>query len=342
MDETLRIEPAGEAALAYLPIGLFGGVMGLTGLSVAWRMAGGILGEFTGPVSQAIFALAAAYFVAIAVGYSIKLICAPSAVRAEFSHPVAGSLFGTVFISLLLLPLGMTAMKLGPLTGHDPRVLALSRAIWVLGAAGMLGFAWFAVVRWMSRAGQLTHATPGWVVPVVGLLDIPLAWPALQLDWPIDGLLVLSLAVGLFFGLPIFTLVFHRLRFSEPLPPALQPSLMILSAPFSVGSSCYVVVTGRTDLFASAMTLIGLFLVAAIMPQLRYLPSCCPFRVAWWAISFPLAAASISALRYATGSGPVAAAMAVVVLVISTAVILGLLLRTLFGLMRGELRTLST
>lgn len=304
-------------------------------------MAAPMLGEIAVPVSQTIFSAAAIYFIVVVLAYSIKLICAPAAVRAEFGHPIAGSLFGTVFISLLLLPLGLTSSQLGPLSGQNPSVLGLARVLWVLGAAGMLFFAWFSVVRWMSRAGQMAHATPGWIVPVVGLLDIPLAWPVLQLNWQVSDLLTLSLAVGLFFGVPIFTLVFHRLRFNDPLPPAMQPSLMILSAPFTVGSSCYVVVTGGTDLFATALTLIGLFLVAAILPQLRFLPFCCPFRVAWWAISFPLAAASISGLRYAAESGPVATALALVVLTISTVIILGLLLRTLLGLLRGELRTLS-
>lgn len=342
MDETMRIEAPGEPVLAYLPVGLFGSVMGMTGLSVAWRMAQAQLGAAAGTVSQWLFVAAILIFVCVSWAYAIKLITAPAAVRAEFAHPVAGSLFGTVVISLLLLPLGLTALDLGPVTGQDPRILALARSLWVLGAAGMLLFSWIVVIGWMSRRGQLADAAPSWIIPVVGLLDIPLAWPVLQLDWNVQGLLDLSLAVGLFFGLPIFTLVFHRLRFDEPLPHALKPSLMILSAPFTVGSSCYVVVTGRTDLFAILLTLVGLFLVAVILPQLRFLPSCCPFRVAWWAISFPLAAASISALRYAEAAGPVAAAVALLVLAISTVTILGLFLRTLFSLVRGELRTLST
>ena len=41
----------------------------------------------------------------------------------------------------------------------------------MIGAVGMALFAWFIIGRWMSDRQQVAHATPAWIIPVVGLLD---------------------------------------------------------------------------------------------------------------------------------------------------------------------------
>ena len=56
---------------------------------------------------------------------------------------------------------------------------------------------------------------------MVGMLDIPLALPLLHLPG-LHGVMVLGLAVGLFFAVPLFTLIFSRLVFEPPMPDALQ------------------------------------------------------------------------------------------------------------------------
>ena len=320
----------GRGHLEYLPVGLFGSVMGLAGLSVAWRLAQVRYGT---PhwVAPGLGLVAAAAFLALLAGYIVKLATAFEAARAEFRHPIAGNLFGTPLISLLLLPIVIA-----------PYSLVVARLSWVAGAAGMIVFAWFIVGRWMSDRQQVAHATPAWIVPVVGLLDVPLALPALGLP-PMHGLMVYALAVGLFFAVPLFTLIFSRLLFEPPLPDALQPSLLILVAPFAVGYSTYLVTAGRTDLFADALYMLTLFVLAVSLGRLRHLPVCCPFRVSWWAVSFPLAASAIAALRFADlHPGLPADAIGLAALALATVVILALLGRTVLGVLRGELRTLST
>ncbi len=330
MSETMTVVAAGRPQLDYLPVGLFGSVMGLTGLSIAWRLAHARYGAPEWP-AVALAAVAAADFVAVSAAYATKLLTAPDAVRAEFKHPIAGNLFGTILISLLLLPIVLAPVN-----------LLLAGILWATGAAGMLLFAWLMVSRWMSDRQQVAHATPAWVIPVVGLLDVPLALPGIGLS-DLHGLAVFALAVGLFFAVPLFTMIFSRLLFEPPMPDALKPSLLILVAPFAVGYSSYVVTTGQNDLFAQALYMLALFMLVVLLGQLRHLAQCCPFRVSWWAVSFPLAASSIATLRFATvDPGWFVDAIAWAVLAVATVVILGLLGRTLFGLARGELRTLST
>jgi tellurite resistance protein len=332
MSETVAQAGIGQSQLDYLPVGLFGSVMGLTGLSVAWRLALARYGgpAWLAPVPPTIGILAIVAFVATLAGYAVKALTAFHAVQAEFRHPIAGNLFGTAIISLLLLPIVLARYS-----------LIVAQATWIAGAIGMIVFAWLIVSRWMSDRQQVAHATPAWIIPVVGLLDVPLALPALELP-PMHGLTVFALAVGLFFAVPLFTLIFSRLLFEPPLPDALKPSLLILAAPFAVGYSTYSITAGLPDLFAEALYMLTLFVLAVLLGQLRHLPFCCPFRVAWWAVSFPLAASAIAALRFAAAEpGSITDAIALVLLALATLVIAALLARTLLGLARGELRSLS-
>lgn len=323
-------EPAAttQRPLEYLPVALFGSVMGLVGLSAAWRLAHAHFGL---PlfVSEWIAAAAVASFLVMSGAYAVKAIHAPDVVLAEFRHPIGASLFGTALISLLLLPLVLV-----------PVSLTLARGCWAVGAIGMLGFGWLMIDRWMSDRQQVAHATPVWIVPVVGLLDVPLAMPSLALP-PLPGLMILCLAVGLFFAIPLFTLIFSRLVFEPPLPIASQPTLLILLAPFAVGTSTYIATTGQVDLFAKGLYGLSVFMLTVLAGRLRHVVRCCPFRVSWWAVGFPLSATAIAALHIAAAEpGWASDVVALVVLTLATIVIAGLLVRTLLGVVRGELRAI--
>lgn len=320
---------SGFRDVVHLPVALFGGVMGLTGLSVCWHLAHAgygapsVIGDWMG-------VLAVLAFVAVSSGYAAKIVIAPSAVRDEFRHPVAGPLFGTVPISLMLLPILVA-----------PTFPVLAQVTWAVGAIAMLLFAWLIVRRWMAGGLDASSVSPSWMVPVVGLLDLPLAVSSLGLP-QVHGAMDLALAVGLFFAVPLFTIIFSRLAFGPPLPTALEPTLLILLAPFAVGFSAYVATTGQVDVLAQSLYMLMLFFLVLLIGRLRHLPACCPFRMSWWAVSFPLAASATTALRFAqVEPGWITDGIAMLLLGLATAVIAGLLLRTVVGIMRGELKTLS-
>ena len=177
--------------------------------------------------------------------------------RAEFAHPVAANFFATPLISLLLLPAVVA-----------PYAVALASVLWLVGTVAMCGFAWLIVSRWMSVRQQVAHATPAWMIPVVGTLNISIAGVALHLPGA-HAVCVFALAVGLFFAIPLFTLILSRLIFEEPMPQPQQPSLMILMAPFAVGFSAYLDVAGRLDLYASSLFYLAVFMFAVLAPKLH-------------------------------------------------------------------------
>lgn len=139
--------------LSYLPVALFGSVMGLTGLAVAWRFAH-VLFDTPLWIAHLIGIVALVAFSLLTIGYGIKAITDFASVRAEFNHPIAGNLFGTPLISLLLLPLLLAEFN-----------LSLARIVWVIGAVAMTLFAWLIVTRWMTVRQKTAHATPAWIVP---------------------------------------------------------------------------------------------------------------------------------------------------------------------------------
>jgi tellurite resistance protein len=321
-------EATREGTLSYLPVALFGAVMGLTGLSSAWKFADSLYGLPTW-IAGFFGGMAILAFLLVGTGYAIKAATGFNAVKAEFQHPIAGNLFGTLFISLLLIP--------NPISEYS---MIVARWIWAVGTLCMILFAWVIISRWLGRQQQPGHATPAWLIPMVGLINIPLAVPTLQI-LGLDELLMFSLALGLFFAIPLFTLIMSRLIFEKPLIVSLQPSLMILIAPFAVGFSAYVNVVGEVDRFATSLYMITIFLVSVMIGRLRYLAISCPFRLFWWAVSFPLASASVCSLRYAEHSPNFFThSVAIVLLVGVTLLLLAMSVKTIANLLKGNLKRL--
>jgi tellurite resistance protein len=329
MNQNEKSEQVKVQYLSYLPVALFGSVMGLTGLSLSWRLASQQFGVSILP-SHIIGLIAMCAFVILTIAYSIKTVSSFEAVKSEFNHPIASNLFGTPLISILLLPILISDYN-----------LALARGFWIAGTIGMTLFAWMIVSRWMSTRQQPAHATPAWIVPVVGMIDIPLAVPSLHFQ-SMHLVMIFALSVGLFFAIPLFTMILSRLMFEEPLPEGMKPILMILVAPFAVGFSAYFATFGQVDAFAQALYMLMLFIISILFGQLKNLLNCCPFKLSWWAVSFPLAASAAASIRYAMFAQTLLTnVIACVFLAIATLIILALFIRTLTGIFRGELQMLS-
>jgi hypothetical protein len=72
---------------------------------------------------------------------------------------------------------------------------------------------------------------------------------------------------------------------------------MILVAPFAVGFSAYLNVAGRLDL-RGVLFYLAVFMLTVLLPKLVRLRCCSRFHTSWWAVSFPLAAMTLAALKF--------------------------------------------
>ncbi|WP_411880909.1 SLAC1 anion channel family protein [Polaromonas sp. YR568] len=314
---------AGPYSLRQLPINLYGAVMGLAGMALAWRLAVPVFGA-PAAIGEAMGFFALAVFLAHSAGYLAKLALHPEAVRKEFTDPVSGNFFGQFAISLLLL--SCVLMPYGQ---------AFSQGLWTAGVVVTLALSVLVGSRLLKGKLAPAHMLPVWIIPGVGVLDIGVTGGHLPMAWA-GEINLLAMAVGAMVALVLWTLIIHRLAHGEPLPQGMRPSLMILMAPFAVGFLAWVNVFGEVDRFAGALFYFALFVFIVVSPKVFRRDV--PFSPGWWAISFPMAALANAAIVYAGARGGlVLHVLAALLLGLLTAALAVLTVRTLHWVFSGRL-----
>lgn len=313
----------GAYSIRQLPVNLYGAVMGLAGLALAWRLAGPAFGA-PAAVGEAMGFFALAVFIAHSAGYLAKLALHPDAVREEFTDPVSGNFFGQLAISLLLL--SSVLMPYGQF---------FAQGLWTAGVAVTLALSLLVGSRLLKGKLASDHMLPVWVIPGVGVLDIGVTGGHMPMAWA-GEINLLAMAVGTMVALVLWTLIIHRLAHGEPLPPRMRPSLMILMAPFAVGFLAWVNVFGQVDRFAGALFYFALFVFVVVSPKVFRRDV--PFSPGWWAVSFPMAALASAAIVYAQAQGgAMLHGLAGLLLAVLTLVLAVLTVRTLHWVFSGKL-----
>lgn len=303
--------------LAYFPVTLFASVMGLSGLALAWQKLDHML-SLSMPLASMFSLIAAIVFVLLCGAYALKFVRHREQVILEFHHPVKANYFPAISISLLLLSIISLMYS-----------QTLARTLFVVGALMHLSFTIVIISRWVFSDKNLNpHLTPGWFIPVVGNMLVPIvAVPMgeVEIGW-------FFFSVGIVFWLVLFTILMHRLFFLDPMPVQLAPTLFILIAPPAIGFVSYVNLNGFVDNFAQVLYGFALFITLFLLLQFTRFQRL-PFSLSWWAYSFPLASMSIASLLYyeQTQYKPVYW-VGIALLALTTVLIAGLMIRTLIAM----------
>lgn len=308
--------------LQLFPVSFFAVVMGLAGLTIAWRKAEVV---FKPPlaVSCLIEPVTVLAFALLGAIYLLKLVRHPGAVAQELKHPVKLNFFAAISISLLLL--AVVFMDGNP---------NAARRLWVTGALLHFGFTLYVVSAWIHHTHfEVAHVNPAWFIPVVGNIVAPIAgvrFYSPEISW-------FFFSVGLVFWVVLLTIVMYRLFFHAPLPERLMPSLFILIAPPAVGFLAYFNLSGAIDAFARILYYTALMLTLLLTANgLRFLRL--KFFLSAWAYSFPLAAMTIASLvmTQQLGGAPFEW-LSMVLLGVLSLVVGALLVRTLIAVVRREI-----
>lgn len=216
--------PLTRRSISQLPINLFASVMGITGLSLAWREATRTIGLPALP-GEYVGWLGTSIFLSLALGYAFKWHRHPATVAAEFAHPVQSNFFATVAIGLLL--------QSAFLNRYSP---LLSEVVWTAASALTFALAYVVARGFPGRQQSRDTTLPPLLIPGVATLDIAVTGHAMPFAWAHE-VNMLAFSVGSVIAAVFIALIFSRLRHEDPLPALARPSLMVLVAPLPSASS---------------------------------------------------------------------------------------------------------
>ena len=301
------------ARLQNFPISWFSVIMGMTGFTIAWHRAEILLVLPVRP-SFALLSLTIATFVILLAFYLIKILKYPNQVKAEYLHPIKLNFFPTVSIGLILISVALL-----------PYSNSLSLACWAVGVLLHLAFTLHVLSMWLHQNHfEVDHLNPAWFIPVAGNILVPIAGvthASPEISW-------FFFSIGLIFWVVLFTIIFYRMLFHQPLSDRLLPTLFILIAPPAAGFISWLQLTGELDAFARILYYVATFLTLMLLTQVkRFLRL--EFFLSSWAYSFPMAAMTIATyIMYEQLQLPFFKGLGVVLLVLLTLLITVLVWRT--------------
>lgn len=326
--------------LKFLMPGWFSLVMGLCGLSLAWHRAGPVLGDMANGIALVTGVLALGVFGVLLVASLLRASRYPAALADDLKHPVRHAFVAAFPVSLLLL--ATVGVALG---GAEGGLSLFWRAIWWAGSLGQFWATVWVLGRWLSpivtapgqgpgNTGLWPAVTPVLLIPVVGNVIAPLA--GLPLGY--TGWASAQFGIGAFLWPVVIALILVRRIAHSPLPDRLLPAWFIVVAPPAVIG--LVLAQMQAPLVAvQALWGLALFFVLWVLPVLKRAIAQ-PFGVAFWALSFPLAAFTTLTLRLVELQGATGGALqmaGVLLLAATSMVVLWLGFATVKGLRDSSL-----
>jgi tellurite resistance protein len=299
--------------------------MGLAGLALAWAAAVPTMGPAAEWVARGIGGVAALLFLVLLVLFSRRGQLYPEALTADLLHPVRHAFIATITVALILLATLGTALF---------GVSVVWESLWLIACVLQFAVTVWVLSRWWNGNNiggfQWPGITPVLIIPVVGNVLAPLAGvPLGQQEWA-----AVQFGVGVFLWPVVLTLILARIGVHGLWPDRLLPTGFITVAPPAV-IGLALLRFEAAPVWAQGCWGIALFFLLWAAQVLRPMLAQ-PFSMAWWALSFPLAAFAALTLRLAPTGQPFTF-LAMPVLALTTLVIGALCLWTVRGLQRGTL-----
>ena len=265
-------------------------------------------------------ALSILLFIVIFIPWILRWFLHYDAVKKDLHHPVFGSFYPTMPISLIII--GIALEKAGPLFMAEETLLPILQFLWF---AGTMGIAYFSLtilnINFMKADVDPKIANLGWLIPPVSALIVPILGGSLSVEYAGTTIgtinLVASLiflGIGILLFIFVFNAVFSRYLFHDILPAHLAPTIWIGIAPTAILTIIAVkflepilvffkassVVTEVLSVVSKAMA-VGLWsfaflwlILAIVVTKEHHKKIKIPFAMSWWAFTFPLGSFIVS------------------------------------------------
>lgn len=345
-----------HSKLAHFPIMLFASVMGIGGLTLAFKKASvafGINADFVDLSANfaqnqmqnhpqnltnlseifecvsVILGFASLMIFALLLGiYGLKIATHFAQFRAEATHQVKINFLSAIPIGALII-----ITFLGAFNDSESVLFALQIAFYV-SAFLQLFLSIFVINFWFVNAMKRHLLSPAWFIPIVGNLIVPLAGHSAKISPEFS---LFFFAIGCFFWLILTALITSRLIFEESLESKFLPTLFIFIAPPSIFVVDFVALFGVHSTLSLVAYFIALFFML-LMLSLAKAFTRISFALSWWAFTFPLCAFSIASFEVFLGFGSALYMLfGLFGLVLATFAVLFVAYKTLIAMSKGKI-----
>jgi tellurite resistance protein len=283
------------------PPAIFPVILGLVGLSHAWRGLGPAFGVPTG-FAEILLGGAAALLAFFSLSYLAKLIARPAVLMEDLKSPPGRAGLSAMSMAFIVLSVGLLPYG------------EVARYVWWFGILLHVVIVSFVVKAIAKTPPEGRSVTPFQLLPFVGLSTTPLAGVALGYTLLSQVFTYISLAA---FAVILFQLITKFIRTRPPEP--LRPPYAIILAPLSLFGMAFGQF-GPESLFFSFYVLawggaLALLIFAKWVTKAGFTPM-------WGSFTFPLATfTNINLMAMAKGYGMVASVGAIAGALIGTVVI---------------------
>ncbi|HUX22125.1 MAG TPA: tellurite-resistance/dicarboxylate transporter [Spirochaetia bacterium] len=238
-------------------------------------------------------------FVILLVPWTLRWILYPKETLADLHHPVMANFFPTVSAGLIVLALDFIVI------GQN---FELGAILWAIGSVVTIFFSILTpYFMFTSTSTRLDHMNPGFFIPPVALLVIPLGGGLLlpHLSANLVPIVVLfnffGLGAGFFLYLALLAITLYRFILHEPLPAALAATVWINLGPLGAAAVGLIniakatpFITMKEPYFVAALLIWGFalwWLMMAVVMSLHYIGRMkFPYGLSWWGFTFPTGA----------------------------------------------------
>ncbi|ACM93790.1 C4-Dicarboxylate transporter [Nautilia profundicola AmH] len=223
--------------------------------------------------------------------------------KDDLFHPIISSFYPTIAVAFLVIAGGYIIIL------HNTQ---LAEIFWFLGTLLMIAFAFLIpFIMFSHEKIEISHINPGWYIPPVGLIVIPIAGAFFEpLSTGVYKELItitnfLGYGAGFFLYIALLAIIVYRLILHSPLPGTIAPTLWINLGPIGAGNIALINIISKTSfisvkepfyIFSLIFWGFGLWwLVMSIIMTIRYIKRAeLNYTMSWWAFIFPLGAYTAS------------------------------------------------